>query len=52
LIALLIAWLASFLAGFGIILCCIGVIFTSFYAQCVTGHVYGQAYARAREKAI
>ena len=52
LIALLIAWLASFLASFGLILCCIGVIFTSFYAQCVTGHVYGQAYARARAKAI
>lgn len=51
LIALLIAWVASFLAVFGILLCCIGVIFTTFYAQCVTGHIYGQAYVRAKDKA-
>lgn len=52
LIALLIAWVASFLASFGLILCCVGVIFTAFYAQCVTGHIYGQAYLSAKEKAV
>lgn len=41
-IALLIAWVASFIAGFGIILCFIGVIFTSFWANLVSAHVYGQ----------
>lgn len=52
LIALLISWVAGFVASFGIIICCIGVIFTAFYAQCVTGHIYGQAYVEAREKAV
>jgi hypothetical protein len=52
LMALLISVVAGFLASFGIILCCIGVIFTSFYAQCVTGHAYGQAYLAAEAKAV
>jgi len=41
-IALLIAWVAGFVAGFGVILCFIGVVFTSFWAQLVGAHVYGQ----------
>lgn len=41
-IALLIAWVAGFVAGFGVILCVIGVIFTSFWAQLVSAHVLGQ----------
>ncbi|MCX7838103.1 MAG: DUF4013 domain-containing protein [Anaerolineae bacterium] len=41
-IALLIAWIAGFVAGFGVILCVIGVIFTSFWAQLVGAHVFGQ----------
>jgi hypothetical protein len=41
-IAILIAWVAGFVAGFGIILCFIGVIFTQFWSQLVTAHVYGQ----------
>ena len=51
LMALLLTWVAGFIAGFGIIACFIGVWFTQFYAQCVTGHVYGQAYLVARESA-
>ena len=39
---LLVAILASFVASFGIIACGIGVLFTSFYAQCVIGHALGQ----------
>jgi hypothetical protein len=50
LIALFVTWVASFLAGFGVILCFIGVLFTGFYAQCVTGHAYGQAYLVAKER--
>lgn len=41
-IAILITWVAGFVAGFGFILCIIGVIFTSFWAQLVGAHVYGQ----------
>lgn len=41
-IAILIAWVAGFVAGFGVILCFIGVVFTSFWAQLVGAHVYGQ----------
>ena len=52
LIALLVSIIASFLAGFGIILCCVGVLFTSFYSQLVTGHIYGQAYLQAKEKVV
>lgn len=50
LIALLVSVLASFLAGFGILLCCIGVLFTTFYSQLVTGHIYGQAYVASKQK--
>lgn len=49
LMALLVSWAASFIGGFGIVVCVIGVWFTQFYAQCVTGHVYGQAYLVARQ---
>ncbi len=47
LIVLLINWVAGFLASFGVILCCVGVLFTTFYAWCVTGYAYGQAYLEA-----
>lgn len=50
LMALLVSWVASFVAGFGMVLCFVGVFFTSFYAQCVTGHAYGQAYLAAKER--
>lgn len=47
LVALLVTMVANFIAGFGVIACIIGVLFTQFYAQCVTGHAYGQAYLTA-----
>lgn len=50
LMALIVAWIASFVAGFGVILCFIGVLFTGFYSQCVTGHAYAQAYLVATER--
>jgi hypothetical protein len=52
LVALLVTMVANFIAGFGAIACIIGVLFTQFYAQCVTGHAYGQAYVAATGETI
>jgi len=38
---------AGLLASFGVILCVIGVLFTSAYAAVVGGHLTGQAYQKA-----
>ncbi len=43
-IALLLAWVASFVAGFGVILCFVGVLFTSFWANLVSAHLFGQLW--------
>lgn len=43
-IALLLAFVAQFVAGFGVILCCIGVVFTEFWATLVGSHLLGQVY--------
>jgi len=42
LIALVVAWVASFVAGFGIILCFVGVFFTTFWSSLVAAHAFGQ----------
>jgi len=39
---LLVAILAGFVSSLGLIACGVGVLFTSFYAQCVIGHGLGQ----------
>lgn len=44
LMALLVTLVASLMASLGVILCIVGLLFTQFYAQCVMGHAYGQAY--------
>lgn len=50
LMALVIAWVVSnVVAPLGLIGCCVGVLFTTFYGQCVTGHAYAQAYLVASE---
>lgn len=41
-IALLLSWVAQLIAGFGIILCVVGVFFTFFWATLVAGNLYGQ----------
>lgn len=38
---------SGILASFGVILCFVGVLFTSAYAYAVQGHLYGQAYKQA-----
>lgn len=45
-IALLIAFVASFVAEFGIILCIVGFLFTSFWATLVAANVFGQMWAK------
>ncbi len=43
-IALLVAFVASFVAEFGLILCIVGVLFTMFWAQLVTAFLFGQLW--------
>lgn len=47
LLAILVYLIARFLGGFGIILLCIGVVFTAFWAFLITTHAFAQVY-RAR----
>jgi hypothetical protein len=47
-IALVGIIISGLVSSIGIILCFIGVLFTSAYAMAFTGHVYGQAYNEAR----
>ncbi len=46
-IAILLAWVAQFVAGFGVILCIIGVIVTEFWATLVGSHLLGQVRRNA-----
>ncbi len=41
-IAFILALVANFISGFGVILCFIGVFFTTFWATLVISHLYGQ----------
>lgn len=41
-IAILLSWVASFLAILGLILCIIGVFFTTFWSVLVSANLYGQ----------
>jgi hypothetical protein len=45
-VALLLMWVASFVASFGVILCVVGVIFTQFWAYLVSGNLLGQLAAQ------
>ncbi len=47
LLAFLGTIVAGFLAGLGIILCFVGLLFTIVYAYAIQGHLYGQAYLEA-----
>jgi len=43
-IALLLFLVAQFIAGFGVVLCFVGVVFTQFWAMLVGSHLLGQLY--------
>lgn len=48
--ALLIAIVASFIAQFGIILCVVGVLFTSFWANMVSAYNFGTLWRTAQSQ--
>ncbi len=48
LLTLVLSWVANFIGGLGAIFCGIGLFATRPYGFMVTGHVYGQAYLKAR----
>jgi len=50
-IALVVAWVAGIVAGFGIILCVIGVLFTSFWSSMVAAHAFGQMWRQSQGQA-
>ncbi len=49
LLALVVYLIARSLAGFGVILLCIGVIFTGFWSMLITTHGYAQVYRVSRK---
>lgn len=50
LLAVVVYLVARMAAGFGIMLFCIGVVFTSFWAMLVAAHAFGQAWRTAPQK--
>jgi hypothetical protein len=46
LILWLVALLAGFVGGLGVIACGVGLLFTAFYSQCVIGYALGQTVAQ------
>ena len=44
LLAIVGVWLAGLLSMLGLLLFCVGIIFTAVYAAAVQGNLYGQAY--------
>lgn len=52
LIALVLAWLASLVASFGIILCGVGILFTGFWAVLVMTYLWGDVYREASAKSV
>ena len=51
LLAVVVYLIARFIGGFGIILLCIGVIFTGFWSFLITAHAFAQVYRLAIRKA-
>lgn len=48
LLAVVVYMVARFLAGFGIALLCVGVIFTGFWSFLITGHAFAQVWRLSR----
>ncbi|MBI3913446.1 MAG: DUF4013 domain-containing protein [Chloroflexi bacterium] len=51
-IALLLGWVAGFVAGFGVILCIVGVVFTYFWSTMVYAHLFGQLWRNSQGAAM
>jgi hypothetical protein len=47
LLAIVVYLIARMIGGFGVILLCVGVIFTAFWAFLITGHAFAQVYRLA-----
>jgi hypothetical protein len=50
LLAVVVYLVARFIGGFGIILLCIGVVFTAFWSFLITAHGFAQAYRLSTQK--
>lgn len=50
LLAVVVYLVARFIGGFGIMLLCIGIIFTAFWSFLITAHGFAQAYRLAPQK--
>lgn len=50
LLAFVVYMLARMVAGFGVILCCIGVVFTIFWQMLVSTYAYAEAWRLARTR--
>lgn len=48
LLAVVVYLIARFIAGFGVVLLCVGVVFTAFWAFLITAHAFGQTWRYAR----
>jgi len=51
-VAILVGWVASIIAGFGTILCFVGVLFTTFWAYLIAAHLWGQVGRQALPTAV
>jgi len=52
LVTVLIGWVAALVGGLGKLVCGVGWLATMPYSTMVTGHLYGQAYLVARNRAV
>lgn len=51
LLTAVMVWATGIMAGLGLLVCFVGVLFTAVYSQLVNGHLYGQAYLEATSQA-
>ena len=49
-LAIVVYLIARFIGGFGIMLLCIGVVFTAFWSFLITTHAFAQVYRLAIRK--